>query len=104
MKKRDLLIGFSTGIAAGFLIREIAHRIEPMKPAEYVLQGVKQTFKQEGPIDGSWIYLKTEPFKRQAITTDVYRGGISRVREGEIEQFEFFADARTGSVIELIKQ
>lgn len=104
MKKRDLLIGFSTGIAAGFLIREVAHRIEPMKPAEYVLHGIKQTFKQEGPIDGSWVYMKTEPFKRQAITTDVYRGGISRVREGEIEQFEFFADARTGTVIELIKQ
>lgn len=104
MKKRDLLIGFSTGIAAGFLIRELAHRIEPMKPAEYVLRGVKQTFKQEGPIDGSWVYMKTEPFKRQAITTDVYRGGISRVREGEIEQFEFFADARTGTVIELVKQ
>lgn len=104
MKKRDLLIGFSTGIAAGFLIRELAHRIEPMKPAEYVLHGVKQTFKQEGPIDGSWVYMKTEPFKRQAITTDVYRGGISRVREGEIEQFEFFADARTGTVIELVKQ
>jgi predicted small secreted protein len=47
--------------------------------------------------------MKTEPFKRQAISTDVYRGGISRVREGEIEQFEFFADARTGTVVELIK-
>jgi len=104
MKTRDFLIGFSTGIAAGFLIRETAQRIEPYKPAELVLHGVKQNFKQEGPIDGSWIYMKTEPFKRQAITTDVYRGGISRIREGEMEQYEFYADARTGSVIELIRQ
>jgi len=28
MKIRDFLIGFSTGIAAGFLIRETAKRIE----------------------------------------------------------------------------
>lgn len=103
MRTRDLLLGFSTGIAAGFLIREAAHRIDPTKPAELVLHGIKQSFKAEGPIDGSWIYMKTEPFKRQAISTDVYRGGISRVLDGEIEQFEFFADARTGTVVELIK-
>jgi predicted small secreted protein len=103
MKKRDLLIGFSTGVAAGFLIREVAHRIEPTKPAELVLHGIKQSFKEEGPIDGSWIYMKTEPFNRQAVSTDVYRGGISRVREGEFEQFEFFADSRTGTVVDLIK-
>ena len=103
MRMRDLLLGFSTGIAAGFVIREVAYRIDPMKPAELVLHGIKQSFKAEGPIDGSWIYMKTEPFKRQMISTDVYRGGISRVREGEIEQFEFFADARTGTVVDLIK-
>ncbi len=47
--------------------------------------------------------METEPFKRQDVSTDVYRGGISRIREGEIEQFEFFADARTGTVVDLIK-
>ena len=103
MKTRDLFIGFSTGIAAGVLIREVAKRIEPLKPAEFVLHGVKQSFKKEGPIDGSWIYMKTEEFNRQGISTEVYRGGISRVKEGEMEQFEFFADAKTGSIIELIK-
>lgn len=103
MKTKDLMIGFSAGIAAGFLIREVAHRIEPTKPAELVLHGIKESFKSEGLIDGSWIYMKTEPFTRQAISSDVYRGGISRVREGEIEQFEFFADARTGTVVDLIK-
>ncbi len=103
MRAKDLMIGFSTGIAAGFLIREVAHRIEPTKPAELVLHGIKESFKTEGPIDGSWIYMKAEPFQRHAVSTNVYRGGISRVREGEVEQFEFCADARTGTIVDLVK-
>lgn len=103
MKTRDLVIGFFTGIAAGVLIREVSTRIETIKPAELVLHDIKQLFKKEGPIDGSWIYMKTEPFTRQAISTDVYRGGISRVRQGEVEQYDFLADARTGTVVELVK-
>ena len=104
MKTRDFLIGFSTGIAAGFLIRETAQRIEPYKPAELVLHGVKQNFKQED--SPGWFNLEipvNSPLLRD-ITTDVYRGGISRIREGKMEQYEFYADARTGSVIDLIKQ
>jgi predicted small secreted protein len=103
LKTRDLFIGFTTGIAAGILIREVGKRIEPLKPAEFVLHGVKQSFKKEGPIDGSWIYMKTEAFNRQGISTEVYRGGISRVNAGEMQQFEFFADARTGTIVELLK-
>ena len=34
---------------------------------------------------------------------NVYKGGISRVKNGELEQFEFAADAKTGSVVELVK-
>ena len=40
-------------------------------------QTLKSAFKNEGPIDGSWIVMKTEPFKNNVITMDVYRGGIS---------------------------
>ena len=47
--------------------------------------------------------MKTEPFKNKVITMDVYRGGISRIKNGELEQFEFAADAKTGTVVELVK-
>ena len=47
--------------------------------------------------------MKTEPYQNNVIAMDVYRGGISRIKNGELEQFEFAADAKTGTVVELIK-
>ena len=103
MKNRDLLIGFVTGVAATFLIKEVYDRKQPYHSADDVLKHVKSSFKEEGPIDGSWIYMKTEPYKQHAITTEVYRGGITRHRQDELEQFEFVADAYTGAILEVTK-
>ena len=45
--------------------------------------------------------MKTEDFTNGIMTTPVYRGGISRMNEGEMQTFEFAADARSGVVVEL---
>lgn len=103
MKLKDFLAGILTGVAAGLVVNEVLDRTNPYVPADSVLNHIKSEFKQEGPIDGSWIVLKTEPFKNKMISMDVYRGGISRIKEGELEQFEFAADAKTGTVVELLK-
>ncbi|ANU23732.1 hypothetical protein GPDM_03670 [Planococcus donghaensis MPA1U2] len=101
MRNRDLLIGFATGIAATYLVKELYNRSEKLYPADDVLKEVKSAFKEEGPIDGSWIFMKTEPYKQHALTTEVYKGGITRHKEDELQQFEFLADAYTGAVIEV---
>ncbi|ANU12677.1 hypothetical protein B481_1284 [Planococcus halocryophilus Or1] len=101
MRNRDLLIGFATGIAATYLVKELYNRSEKLYPADDVLKEVKSAFKEEGPIDGSWIFMKTEPYKQHALTTEVYKGGITRHKEDELQQFEFLADAFTGAVIEV---
>ncbi|MDN7246047.1 PepSY domain-containing protein [Planococcus shenhongbingii] len=103
MKNRDLLIGFATGVAATYIIKEVYDRKEKLYPADDVLKSVKTAFKEEGPIDGSWIFMKTEPYKQHAVSTEVYKGGITRHREDELEQFEFLADAYTGAVLEVNK-
>ncbi|WP_088005549.1 hypothetical protein [Indiicoccus explosivorum] len=103
MKKRDIVIGTAAGAAAGLAVRGLVDRQDKFYSAEEVLKNVKNAFKAEGPIDGSWIVMKPEPFSQYAITSDVYRGGITRQQNGELEQFEFLADARTGSVIEVRK-
>jgi predicted small secreted protein len=92
-----------TGVAAGVVVSESIDRMNQNVSADSVLNTIKDAFKNEGPIDGSWIVMKTEPFTNNVITMDVYRGGISRIKEGELEQFEFAADAKTGTVVELIK-
>lgn len=103
MKVNNFLAGVLTGIAAGIVVSETIDRLNKNVPADIVLNTVKQAFTNEGPIDGSWIVMKTEPFINNVISMDVYRGGISRIKNGELEQFEFAADARTGTVVELVK-
>lgn len=103
MKLRDFLIGVATGLAAAIIIKETSEKISPFISANQVLNNVKAEFKKESPIDGSWIYMKAEEFTNGIMTIPVYRGGISRVVNGEVEAYEFAADARSGVVVELIK-
>ena len=103
MKFTDFLAGVLTGVAAGIVVGKVIDRVDPNVPADSVLKSIKDAFKEEGPIDGSWIVMKPEPFKNKVINMDVYRGGISRIKNGELEQFEFAANSTTGTVVELIK-
>ncbi|MDS9471784.1 hypothetical protein [Sporosarcina pasteurii] len=103
MKLKDFLAGILTGVAVGVVVKEAIDRTNPYISADSVLNNIKDEFKKEGPIDGSWIVMKTEPFENKMITMDVYRGGISRIHNGDLEQFEFAANAKTGTVVELTK-
>lgn len=65
MKLRDFLLGVATGLAAAYVIKEASEKIYPNKPANSVLSDIKNLFKQEGPIDGSWIFMEPEVFKKK---------------------------------------
>lgn len=104
MKLKDFIAGVLTGIAAGIVVKEVIDRTSPYVSADTVLNDIKNEFKKEGPIDGSWIVMKTEPFVNNMIAMEVYRGGISRIINGELEQYEFAANAKTGTVVELKKR
>ncbi|WP_313891541.1 hypothetical protein [Psychrobacillus sp.] len=103
MKIRDYMLGLGTGVVIGVIASQAANRMDINRSAELVLKDIKNSFKQEGPIDGSWIYMSPEPFQKEAIHINVYKGGISRVKNGDLEQYEFAADAKTGTVVELVK-
>lgn len=101
MKLQDFLIGVATGIAAAYVIKEVSNKVAPYKSANDVLNDIKAAFKEEGPIDGSWIYMKSENFNTGLMDVPVYRGGVSRINGDSFETFEFAADARTGAIMEL---
>ena len=103
MKLKDFLAGILTGVAAGIVVSKVIEQVDPNVAAENVLKSIKESFKEEGPIDGSWVVMKPEPFSNNVIKMDVYRGGISRIMNGQLEQFEFAANAKTGTVVELLK-
>ncbi|MEO4051893.1 hypothetical protein [Solibacillus sp. CAU 1738] len=103
MKLRDFAMGVVTGLAAAVIIKEVSERVDPYMSSNEVLTNIKNEFKKESPIDGSWIFMKTEDYNNGFTQAPVYRGGISRIMNGEMETFEFAADARTGFILEINK-
>ncbi|MGM9951597.1 MAG: hypothetical protein ACI33P_15790 [Lysinibacillus sp.] len=101
MKLRDFMLGVVTGLAAAVIIKEVTETVSPYKSANEILENIKADFKKDSPIDGSWIYMKTENFSNGFTEVPVYRGGISRLKDGEMETYEFAADARTGALVDL---
>lgn len=101
MKLRDFMLGVVTGLAAAVIINEVTEKVSPYKSANEILENIKADFKKDSPIDGSWIYMKIENYSNGFTEVPVYRGGISRLKDGEMETYEFAADARTGAVVDL---
>lgn len=103
MKLQDFLLGVATGIATAYVVKEVSGKVNPYRNANNILDDIKVAFKEQGPIDGSWIFMEPQLFHKENIEIPVYKGGISRVEEGETVNFEFAADARTGSVVDLVR-
>ncbi|KZO01493.1 PepSY domain-containing protein [Bacillus badius] len=96
------LLGAAAG-AAGAVIAQQNLSKTTYVSAEKALKEVKEAFKSEGPIDGSWIKMKPEPLKKAGMDKMVYKGGVSRTIGQEREQFEFVADSRTGTIMDVYK-
>lgn len=95
------LVTFVLSFGLGFFVAKLFEK--RAKDPDEILEDVKDAFKEEGPIDGSWIEMTKVPWKKHAYDTDVYYGGISRLEEGEMVQYEFIADAYTGSLMDIYK-
>ncbi|SFH71318.1 PepSY domain-containing protein [Pisciglobus halotolerans] len=95
-----VLVG--TGVAAGFGLSRYMQKHKPMN-GDKILERVKKAFLEEGPIEGSWIELTKVPLNKFALKTKAYYGGISRMEEDQLIQYEFIADAYTGSVLDIYR-
>lgn len=89
------IFSFGLGLLAGHWINERA------KDPDEILEAIKDAFKEEGEIEGSWIEMTKVPWKKYAYDTDVYYGGISRLEDGQLVQYEFIVDAYTGSLMDI---
>ncbi|WP_239254893.1 PepSY domain-containing protein [Listeria ilorinensis] len=100
MNWKAFFAGTLAGAAAGHLVYHCLLN-ERAVSGDVILERVKDAFKKEGPVEGSWIQLKKQHYKKYAIDTLVYHGGITAIREGEKKHFEFIADASTGTIIDI---
>jgi predicted small secreted protein len=100
MNWKSFLLGAAVGIIGGYAAKEIITCKTNISP-EKVLEQVKKQFSKNGPINGSWIHMEAEPYEKQQINYRVYKGGISKNNNGTTEQFEFIADAQTGTLLDV---
>jgi predicted small secreted protein len=100
MNWKSFILGAAIGLIGGYAAKEIINLKTNVSP-EKVLDQVKKQFNQNGPISGSWIHMEAEPYEKQDIKYRVYKGGISKNNNGSNEQFEFIADAQTGTLLDV---
>ena len=98
MKRRNIILAASIGFAVGYLVKsqlDTRHTITPEK----ALSNAKEAFKRNGPISGSWIYMKPEEVEKNGLIYNAYRGGITRNIDGVTKQFEFYVDVESGGIV-----
>ncbi|MFD1455625.1 PepSY domain-containing protein [Levilactobacillus lanxiensis] len=92
------LTGVLGGLMGVFVTRLFgANRLNP----DDILEQVKRQFRQESPIEGAWIEKHAVPFQKFAVKSRVYYGGINRYEDDQLVQYQFVADAETGSVLDI---
>ena len=96
------IIGAVLSFLIGFYTYFLVDQKAPVN-ADKILNRVKAQFKEEGPIEGSWIEMTKVPWKKYSYETKVYYGGISRLENGQVSQYEFVADAYTGTLMDVYK-
>lgn len=99
MSRKKVVLATCLGIAIGYLLKEQLAESKQITP-EKALQYAKDSFQKNGPINGSWIYIKPEKIDKNGLTYNTYRGGISRNVDGENKQFDFYVDIATGAIID----
>jgi predicted small secreted protein len=100
MNWKAFVLGAAAGLIAGYAVNEVITKKVNICP-EKVLSDVKSQFKKQGPISGSWIQMEAVPYSKGQINYQVYKGGISTQENGINKQFEFIADASTGTILEV---
>lgn len=93
---------FGVGVVGGYCLNNYVKKNKPLN-GDKILKRVKKAFLEEGPIEGSWIELTKVPMQKFALKTKVYYGGISRIEENDLVQYEFLADAYTGTVLDIYR-
>lgn len=98
MKINKTIFAVGLGVAIGYLLKQQVNYHQKITP-EKALEYAKEAFKKQGPISGSWIYMKPEEVEKNGLLYTAYRGGVTRNVDGENNQYEFYADIETGAVI-----
>jgi predicted small secreted protein len=105
--KSSALVGLTlTAIGTFALGSLITNRIKGHRKVrpQSALARVRRSFEEEGPVEGAWIESKSSPLNRYGLKTSAYYGGITKYENNELIQYEFIADAYTGTIIDIYRR
>src|SRR5690625_1055929 len=93
-------IPFAAGFALGCIVTNNVLRHAELT-ADQALQIAKETLQKAGPIHSSWIFMKKERLIKNGLTYYTYRGGISRLENGEQKQYTYYIDSKSGAIMDV---
>lgn len=99
LNQKNVLLALGIGVLGGYLLGQTLPANRRLTP-DRALKNAKETFKENGPINGSWIYMKPEQLEKNGLIYDTYRGGISRNIDGENKQYDFHIDTKSGIIVD----
>lgn len=100
-KNWPLMIPITIGIImTGSYFYTLNKNKQSYYPAEKVIESVKEYFQD---VSGSFIVYEPTLYRKFGIEYEVYKGGISAIRNGKTYQYTFIADAYDGQVIDIIE-
>lgn len=105
MNWKAFWLGAAAGAAGAYAVNTVVSQNRDV-PAQKVLNHAKEQFRLSGPVNGSWIHMEAVPYDKNGIQYRVYRGGITRTSpnlEDSGEQYEFVADATTGTILDVYR-
>ena len=101
MNWRNFLLGVGVGFAGAYLCKQIQNDL-PIS-SEKAVKIVKDAFKKQGSVDGSWIHMVPESYSKFNFPYTVYKGGITTTKDGNTTQHEFVIDAKSGAILDIFE-
>ncbi|MEE6727215.1 PepSY domain-containing protein [Pediococcus acidilactici] len=98
-----LTITALTSFAVGTLVATQVKGHRKVRP-QAALARVRRSFEEKGRVEGAWIESKPSPLNRHGLKASVYYGGITKYENNELIQYEFIADAYTGTIIDIYRR
>lgn len=95
-----ILISFIISLILGVISFFIIKNNRAVHP-DQILNTVKEKFRKDGPIEGSWVEMTKVPWLQDSHKREVYYGGLSRFEKNKIKHYEFIADAHSAELIDL---
>jgi len=99
MKWGRFMIGLAAGMAVSYLVsqKKAPSQVKPEK----ALQMVKDRYKNQMSITGSWIHMEPKNEKVHGIHYNIYNGGFTGMTDGSPRFYEFKVDADTGALLQI---